>query len=370
MDADALLWLLIQQQLTIPPAQLRALMSLAGQPRRLAEISADEVQQFVVQRYGEEARSEQLLSAPMRDRIAGVLSDSNALAALAEQHAHCELVCLTDEDYPLLLSEIVDPPPIVFMRGRRELLQSIMIAVVGSRRPSRRGEQDAHAFAQALSAHGITVVSGMAMGVDGAAHAGAMQEAAASVAVLGCGVDICYPRRNKALYDAMVEGGLVLSEYPLGSPPLPHQFPRRNRIISGMSLGVLVIEAAIKSGSLITARQALEQNREVFALPGSIHSPASRGCNALIRQGAKLVETLEDIVEELPCLPPGLAGAVLESPEAEPPALLALLEFAPLTLDQLVVRSTMPVTELLSALGELELAGWVEQCSGGWQRCR
>ena len=370
MESQALLWLLLQQQLSIPPAQLRALMYLAVQPRRLVNITQDELEQFIVQRYGEDAQSHQLLSASLRDRIAKLLADDDALAALTEQHADCELISLVDDDYPVLLSEIVDPPPLLFMKGRRELLRSIMLAVVGSRRPSRRGEQDAHAFAQALSVHGVTIVSGLAMGIDGAAHAGAMSEVGRSVAVLGCGVDICYPRRNRQLYDTLVADGLVLSEYSLGSPPLPHQFPRRNRIISGISLGVLVIEAAIKSGSLITARQALEQNREVFALPGSIHSPSSRGCNALIRQGAKLVETLEDIVEELPCLPPTLVDAPQESHEAEQPALLALLEYAPLNLDQLVERSAMPITELLSALGELELAGWVEQCTGGWQRCR
>ncbi|WP_288364475.1 DNA-processing protein DprA, partial [uncultured Spongiibacter sp.] len=280
------------------------------------------------------------------------------------------VIASADPLFPDPLRHIHDAPLVLYTQGDSSLLSQDQIGVVGSRHATRAGLDHARTFAAELSRRNLVITSGLALGVDGAAHTGAMQEAAASVAVLGCGVDICYPRRNKALYDAMGEGGLVLSEYPLGSPPLPHQFPRRNRIISGMSLGVLVIEAAIKSGSLITARQALEQNREVFALPGSIHSPASRGCNALIRQGAKLVETLEDIVEELPCLPPGLAGAVLESPEAEPPALLALLEFAPLTLDQLATRSTLPVTELLSALGELELAGWVEQCSGGWQRCR
>ena len=191
------------------------------------------------------------------------------------------------------------------------------------------------------------------------------------MAVLGCGVDVCYPRRNGELYRAISESGLLLSEYPPGAEPLRHQFPRRNRLISGLSLGVLVVEATVRSGSLITARQALEQNREVFALPGSIHSPASRGCNALIREGAKLVETLDDIIAELPPQPTVVSSpAAPAGPEDKPPPLYALLDDAPQSLEQLAQRSGLGVAALLSALSELELAGWAEQCHGGWQRCR
>ncbi len=371
---DALLWLLLQQQLKLPPLRLRLLMRLAASPRQLLELDDTQVQQFLYCRLGDEARAQQLLDDSLRAQIADVLCDRHAGQQLGEQllASDCQLLSLADSDYPQRLAEIADPPPLLYLRGRRELLGSSMLAVVGSRRPSRRGEEDAYAFAQALSARGFSIVSGMAMGIDGAAHAGALGAVASSVAVLGCGVDICYPRRHQALYQQLGEQGLLISEYALGSPPLPHQFPRRNRIISGLCVGVLVVEAATNSGSLITARQALEQNREVFALPGSIHNPASRGCNALIRQGAKLVETLDDIFEELPPLaapPAGAVPAAADDELAEPP-LLALLEFAPLNLEQLAQRSALPVAALLSALSELEVAGWVEQCRGGWQRCR
>ncbi len=373
MEHTAILWLLLQQQLNIPPARLRALMRLVACPRQLPGIDPQQLQQFVLQRFGEDAASQQLLDQRLRDDIAESLADTGAVQRLVEQlqAADCQLVSLADSDYPWLLSEIADPPPLLFLRGRRELLAATMLAVVGSRRPSRRGEQDAYAFAGALAERGFTIASGMAMGIDGAAHAAALEQPSRSVAVLGCGVDTCYPRRNQALYGQLAERGLLISEYALGSPPLPHQFPRRNRIISGLSVGVLVVEAATNSGSLITARQALEQNREVFALPGSIHNPASRGCNALIRQGAKLVETLDDIYEELPALPAaGAAERVAVDAAGAEPALLALLEFAPLSLESLAARSELPVPSLLAALCELEVSGWVEQCRGGWQRCR
>lgn len=371
MESPALKWLLLQQRLALAPSQLRVLMDLAADPQQLVDLPQSQVEHFVSARFGEGGWAEQLLDTPLRKRVAKLLADAEALPALADSLGDIELLCRVDADYPALLNEITDPPPLLFMRGQRGLLQRPMLAVVGSRRPSRRGEQDAQAFAHSLAEAGLTVVSGLALGVDGAAHRGALEGAAGSVAVLGCGVDVCYPRANRHLYEALLEGGLLISEYGPGSAPLRHQFPRRNRIISGLSLGVLVVEAAIKSGSLITARQALEQNREVFALPGSIHNPASRGCNALIRQGAKLVETLGDIFEELPLFENGgTAAPNLAAPDKPEPGLLALLEFAPLSLDELARRSGLPLTDLLSALAELEIAGWIEHRDGAWQRSR
>jgi DNA processing protein len=298
--------------------------------------------------------------------------------AAALHKANVDVLCWHDESYPLLLKEIYDSPPLLYYRGRRELLNKPFLAVVGSRRPSRVGRNDAQAFAHALSRTGLTVVSGLALGVDGAAHQGALGAEASTIAVLGTGVDQCYPRSNAALYEQIAQEGLLISELPLGSPPLRHQFPRRNRIISGMSLGVLVVEAALRSGSLITARQALEQNREVFAIPGSIHNPASRGCNSLIKQGAKLVEQLDDILEELSGwfdgAEAGCAGHTgseftsLDAPADSP--VYRALGYDPIDVDTLAQLLGLPMSELLSMLSDLEVAGWVEQYRGAWQRSR
>jgi DNA processing protein len=209
------------------------------------------------------------------------------------------LLTLADDDYPRQLLEIADPPPILYLKGRRELLSRPALAVVGSRNATPSGLQNAEAFARNLSDAGFTIISGMALGIDAAAHRGGLAGGGASIAVVGTGLDLVYPARNKALAHELVERGLIMSEFPLGTPALAKNFPRRNRIISGLSRGVLVVEAALASGSLITARQAGEQGREVFAIPGSIHSPFSKGCHQLIKQGAKLVDDANDILTEL-----------------------------------------------------------------------
>lgn len=360
MESHALLWLQLREQLQLPSGMLRQLMALAPDPRLLVNRLTDDT------------------PAPLRAvirRVPAVLRQADARNLLQQRldAAACEIICLADADYPGLLAEIHDPPPLLFLRGRRELLSVPMLAIVGSRRSSHRGLDDARQFAAALASLGFGVVSGMARGIDASAHRGALDVAGTTLAVLGCGVDVCYPRSSQKLYQEIAEQGLILSEYNLGTPPLRHQFPQRNRIISGLSLGVLVVEAAVQSGSLITARQALEQNRDVFALPGSIHSPSSRGCNALIKQGAKLVETTADIVEELS----GWSAGSPVLPEETPPdvlapdsALLPLLDFAPQALDVLAARSALPIPVLLAELGELELGGWVEQQPAGWLRRR
>ncbi|MDO9468514.1 MAG: DNA-processing protein DprA, partial [Thiobacillus sp.] len=230
------------------------------------------------------------LSAAQCDALLGE-PDTAALDAAQAWLAQAgnSLMTLADEDYPKSLLEIADPPAVLYCKGRRELLNLPGFGIVGSRNATPQGVRDAEAFAHALSDAGLTIISGLALGIDAAAHRGGLAGAGSSVAIVGTGLDRVYPARNKALAHQLVEKGLIVSEFALGTPPLPGHFPRRNRLISGLSRGVLVVEAAPNSGSLITARVATEQGREVFAIPGSIHSPLSRGCHALIKQGAKLV---------------------------------------------------------------------------------
>lgn len=209
------------------------------------------------------------------------------------------VVCLGDAAYPAAWLHTADPPLLLYTQGRLELLQRPAIAMVGSRSPTRQGLDNARAFAEALSTAGLTVASGLALGIDGAAHEGALRGPGSTTAFVGTGLDRVYPRQHATLAHQIAAQGLLVSEHPLGTPPLAAHFPQRNRLIAGLSLGTLVVEAALRSGSLITARQAMEAGREVFAIPGSIHAPQSRGCHALIKQGAKLVEGAQDVLEEL-----------------------------------------------------------------------
>ena len=274
------------------------------------------------------------------------------------------VVTLGDPFYPPALLETADPPVVLYAQGRLELLRSESIAVVGSRNPTPQGAENARAFASHLSHAGLTVVSGLALGIDAAAHAGGLEGAASTIAVVGTGLDRVYPRRNLALAHRIADKGLIVSEYSLGTPPLAPNFPRRNRIIAGLSRGTLVVEAALKSGSLITARMAIEAGRDVFAIPGSIHSPQSRGSHALIKQGAKLVEAAQDILEELR-LPGGSAPTAQASPlDTNGDLLLAALGFDPVTLDALVARTGQSAAELSVRLLDLELAGQVARLPG------
>jgi DNA processing protein len=275
-----------------------------------------------------------------------------------------DIVPLGDPRYPNALLEAPDPPLLLYVQGRIELLQAESIAIVGSRSPTPQGTDNARAFASHLSHGGLTIVSGLAMGVDAAAHAGALEGAASTIAVVGTGLDQIYPRRNTALGQRILRDGLIVSEYSLGMPPLAVNFPRRNRIIAGLARGTLVVEATLQSGSLITARMANEAGREVFAIPGSIHAPQSRGCHALIKQGAKLVETAQDILEELSWSPAAAAtpSAAQAPPGADP--LLDALGFDPVTLDALVARTGASAAELSVRLLELELDGQVARLPG------
>ena len=278
-----------------------------------------------------------------------------------------QFVTLGDAAYPPLLLDTADPPLALYAIGRTGLLHATAVAVVGSRHATRQGLDNARAFSSHLSQGGVTIVSGLALGIDGAAHEGALEGPGSTIAVVGTGLDRVYPRRHLDLARRICEQGLLLSEYPLGMPPLPANFPRRNRLIAGLSRGTLVVEAAVQSGSLITARLAVEQGREVFAIPGSIHSPQSRGCHALIKQGAKLVESAQDILEELL---PALARAQRTLPDDTPgedgvqDPILAALGYDPATLDALVARTGWPAAELSARLLELELEGQVARLPG------
>lgn len=278
------------------------------------------------------------------------------------------LIALDDERYPGQLLNIPDPPALLFVKGRLELLVRPALAVVGSRNATPQGVANAEAFARALSDGGLTIVSGLALGIDAAAHRGGLAGASSSVAVTGTGLDRIYPGRNRDLALALAQQGALVSEFPLGTPPRAENFPRRNRLLSGLSLGCLVVEAALQSGSLITARLAAEQGREVFAIPGSIHSPLSKGCHALIKQGAKLVETAHDVLEEL-----GLRGVGTPTP-ADPstvPSLLAHMGFDPVDADTLAQRAGRAHHEVVAELTRLELEGRIASLPGGrYQRVR
>lgn len=274
------------------------------------------------------------------------------------------LVTLADAEYPKLLLEIPDPPPVLYCRGRVDLLARPALAVVGSRNATAQGKRDAETFSRTFSAAGLTIVSGLAQGVDAAAHRGGLAGEGSTIAVLGTGVDRIYPQSNATLAVDIERDGLLLSEFALGTRALPHHFPRRNRLISGLAQGCLVIEAALASGSLITARTAAEQGRDVFALPGSIHSPLSKGCHALIKSGAKLVESAEDVLAELP-------GFRVRAPTAAPAQvadaspLLEHMAADPIDVDTLSALSGLAAQQVSAELLRLELAGHVAALPGG-----
>lgn len=292
------------------------------------------------------------------------------LAWAAREGNH--ILSLASPGYPSLLREIPDPPPLLFVHGDGGRLLDMQLAMVGSRNPTPSGRETAQAFAAHLAGAGLTITSGLALGIDTACHQGALDAGGCTVAVMGTSLDRVYPARNRELaYAIAAAGGALVSEFPIGTPPQPENFPRRNRIISGLSMGTLVIEAALRSGSLTTARHAVEQGREVFAIPGSIHNPLARGCHALIRQGAKLVETADDILEELRLVDtrqteiqatPVSAPGTLSADHAQ---LLDLMGFDDVSVDQLAVRSGLTAAAVSSMLLILELEGRVISRAGG-----
>lgn len=290
------------------------------------------------------------------------------------------IVTLADAEYPQALLDSADPPTLLYVKGRVELLNQAMLAIVGSRNATAQGERDAQAFARFLAEAGLTVVSGLALGIDAAAHRGALESAASTIAVIGTGADRLYPARNADLARQIAERGCIVSEFPLGTPAIAGNFPRRNRIIAGLARGTLVVEAAPRSGSLITARLAAEAGREVFAIPGSIHAPQSRGCHQLIRQGAKLVETAQDILEEIRWELPAKGAATPATAATQQPQetsdnvtdtelqqeqVLTALGRSPCALEPLLQRTGLTSPELLAILLTMELAGRVAQLPGG-----
>lgn len=343
------------------------------------------------------AQSHTALSQVVSDRIARALLAAPSDFFEAQLQRTLEwldapnnyLLTLADSAYPRRLLELSDPPTLLYVKGRLELLERPSLGMVGARTPTAQGIQDARRFAQALAEAGLTITSGLALGIDAAAHEGALDSPAAqqagTIAVIGTGADIVYPARNRALAHRIAEHGVILSEFPLGLPAIQHNFPRRNRIIAGLSVGVLVVEAAAQSGSLITARLAGEAGREVFAIPGSIHSPVSKGCHLLIKQGAKLVESAQDILEDLHLttptpsrhapLPPHTSAHVTHAKPApshetnadeaqSPHILLQALGHAPCALEVLCARTGLTVAEVRAQLLELELLGQVAVLPG------
>lgn len=281
------------------------------------------------------------------------------------------ILLFTDKDYPSQLKEIPDPPPILFARGDIDLIHFPQIAIVGSRNPSSSGIQIATDFASSLATIGFTITSGLALGIDAASHRGALIAQGKTIAVTGTGLDRVYPAVHKQLATEITNQGLLISEFPPSTTAKANHFPRRNRIISGLSVGVLVVEAARQSGSLITARMALEQNREVFAIPGSIYNPLSRGCNAIIKEGAKLVETTQDIVEELGHFfqhtntqNNAINTNIQPSLDEQQQALLSYILYSPTTIDQLVNETGIAVENITANLIILEIQGYIIATNG------
>ena len=289
---------------------------------------------------------------------------------LKNDHAH--VITLADSHYPQALLEIPNPPALLYALGQLNWLNHPSIAMVGSRSSTPQGEKNAQDFAYSLCNHGLCVVSGMALGIDGAAHMGALKANGATIAVVGTGLDIVYPAKHRDLAHKIAERGLIISEFPLGTPSKAQNFPRRNRLISGLSLGCLVIEANVASGSLITARLSAEQGREVFAIPGSIHSPVAKGCHQLIKQGAKLVESVQDILEELKNLLPVVSPNGLTSTQdvnsdhaSKPNTVLDCMGFDAVNFDTMQTLSGLTTEALSAMLMVLELEGKISTLAGG-----
>jgi len=347
LDASLASWLALSQIPGLGNEGLRRLLQAFGSPESVLQASVSS------------------LSKHVKPAVARAIAEEVAESVLAPVAAWLDdplnrILTIADPEYPQSLLNTADPPLLLFVKGRLDLLGKRSLAVVGSRNATAQGLRDAEAFAKSASGAGLCVVSGMAHGIDTAAHLGGLQGSGSSIAVVGTGLDKVYPAANRELAPRLAEGGAIISEFPLGTPPLAANFPRRNRIISGLSLGCLVVEASLQSGSLITARIALEQGREVFAIPGSIHSPQSKGCHALIKQGAKLVENAQDILEELGYRN---AGAVPEAAVDHP--LLAHLGFDPVGAETIAQRSGLTIAELSAILLQLELEGHVALLPGG-----
>jgi DNA processing protein len=345
-------WLRLLETPQVGREAARRLLAAFGSPQAIFDASAAALREAAGSAAG-------VLSVPP-PTLDALLEATLQWLAAGELRA---VVTLGDALYPASLLETPDPPLLLYLQGRAELLAAASVAVVGSRNPTAQGVDNARSFARHLSHAGFGVVSGLALGIDGAAHEGALEGAGSTIAVVGTGLDRVYPRRHLDLAHRIAVRGLMLSEYPLRTFPLAANFPRRNRLIAGLSRGTLVVEAALQSGSLITARLAAECGREVFAIPGSIHAPQSRGCHALIKQGAKLVDSARDILEELRPSMPRLPEAPADAAARTDP-LLQALGYDPVTLDALAARTGIAPADLSGRLLELELDGQVARLPG------
>jgi len=373
MDADErAAWLRLLLTPNLGPRAARHLLGVFGLPQHVLSAGRAALREHIA-----DDLADQLASEPT-DAVAAALAKSESwLAGPGDRW----LMTFADSDYPPALLETPDPPPVLFAWGARTALAPPGVAIVGSRSCTQQGRETAVVFAQALAHTGLAIVSGLAAGIDAAAHRGALQAAeegapATTIAVAGTGIDVIYPSSQRALTEAIRQRGLVLSEFAPGMPALAHNFPRRNRIIAGLARGVLVVEAALRSGSLITARLAADFGREVLAIPGSIHSPTARGCHRLIKEGAKLVENARDVLEELRMDGALLArarrgettGGALSDQQRR---LLDALGRDPVSLDQLAARCAADAGTISATLLELELAQHVERLPGNrYQRLR
>jgi DNA processing protein len=348
------LWIYLQKIQGLGSQGIIKLLHKFGEPAHIYAASYQDLKSVVSENIASQIRNGPDLEAA-----------EPALQWLAQDNNH--LVTLADEEYPKALLEIADAPPMLFAKGDLSCLNTPSIAIVGSRNASAQGERNAENFAQSLAESGFCIVSGMALGIDGAAHRGALKaKQGKTIAVVGTGLDIVYPAKHRDLAHQIAANGLIISEFPIGTPSRPENFPRRNRIISGLSLGCLVVEANVQSGSLITAKLATEQGREVFAIPGSIHSPVSKGCHALIKQGAKLVDAIQDITDELA---PHLSHLVSKIPSQqnldESLTLLDLMGFDPIDMDTLLNRTSLTSEALSATLLMLELENKIASLPGG-----
>lgn len=358
-DNDALLWVALSSIAGLGDESLRKLLKAFGLPENIFAAPSSELAQ-VVRRDVARAIAEGPDVEALKDTREWLSQDENHIVTLADAH------------YPKSLLDLPDAPPMLYVKGRIELLNATSLALVGSRNATPQGEENAEAFAEVISQAGVTIISGLALGIDAAAHRGGLRGSGSTVAVVGTGLNTVYPARNKTLAHQIARAGALVSEFPLGTPPDRANFPRRNRIISGLSRGVLVVEAALSSGSLITARLAAEQGRDVFAIPGSIHSPFSKGCHSLIKQGAKLVESAQDVLEELHGLSakPASTDAELNEPSTDHP-LFEHMGFDPVSVDALATRAQLSPEKISQTLLELELSGDISSLPGGlYQRLK
>jgi len=357
LDSRTLAWATLAHK-TLPQRAVVALLREFGGPEALLRASR--------------AQLPRVVSAPIVERALAPI-EGNTLERTTRwlDGAGHELIAWDDDNYPKALLELGYAPPVLFHLGRRDLLAQPAIAIVGSRNATAQGRETAREFAHALADAGFTVVSGLAVGIDAAAHEGALGTPASTIAVVATGLDRVYPARNRDLATRIVEQGALLSEYLPGTPPRKEHFPQRNRLISGLARGVLVVEATLSSGSLITARLAGEQGRDVFAIPGSIHSPFAKGCHKLIREGAKLVETASDVLDELDPQRRRIEARDTSPAQTDAPSdpVLAAMGYDPVGVDALVARTSAATEAIVAALVTLELSGEVAALPGGrWQR--